>query len=137
MVIGDQHADAQSLGGGDPRMTRDTVVYRDNQIRLPLGGQCHDLRRQTVAKLEAIGHQKRDLPESHFTQYRDRQCRAGGAICIEISDDHDTGFTFYGIGQQCRCLPGALQCARGNQAAEGQVGLLRAGYTSVGINSLQ
>ena len=86
MMIGDQDIDAECVGGGDPVHARNAVVHRDQQVRLALCGQRHDLRRQAIAVLEAIGHDEIDVG-AHRGESPHAHCTRGGPIRIVIGDD--------------------------------------------------
>jgi hypothetical protein len=61
MVVGNQHLQTETLGFIDAFHRADAIVDGDQEIRAPLGGQPHDLRRQAVAELESIRHDVVDI----------------------------------------------------------------------------
>ena len=87
MVIGDQHVDTMRARIGNAGDAGDAIVDRDYQRRAALSGERDDLRREPVAELEAIGHEKIDGGEAPRAQRAHDERRAGGAIRIEVPDD--------------------------------------------------
>ncbi len=57
VVVGDQRGDAERARALHALDARDAVVHRDEQVRAPLRRDVHELGREAVAELEAVGHQ--------------------------------------------------------------------------------
>jgi hypothetical protein len=70
-------------------MAGNAVVDRDDQRRLVLARQAHDLRCQAIAVLKAIRHQEIDRCETEPTQLPHHQRGAGRTVSIEIADHDD------------------------------------------------
>ncbi len=90
----------QGRGRGHLGMTGDAVVDGDDQPGLRFRREVHDLRRQTIAILKAIGHQEVDVLEAEASHLTHHQRRAGSAVGVEISDDHDAGATTKVLAKQ-------------------------------------
>ena len=88
MVIGDQHIQPQSSCHRHALDTGNAVIDRQQQIGATRGGQLHDLRRQAVTVLEAVGHQKVNACAKHA---KAAHTQSGGrcTIGIVITDDQD------------------------------------------------
>ena len=63
-MIGDQHLDPQRVRLGNAGMTCDAVVHGQDQGRLLLRGEPHDLGCQPISILEAVGHEEVDAREA-------------------------------------------------------------------------
>ena len=58
MVVSDQHLNAAPVGFRHAIDAGDPVVNSDDDVRATLCRECDDFRRQSIAKLKAIGHDK-------------------------------------------------------------------------------
>ena len=94
VMISHQHTDTQILSGRHALDAGDTVVDSDNQVRCLRGRQIDNFRGQAVAKLEAIGHQIPNLPQTHLPQHRYRHGATGRAVGVEVSDDEHASVAF-------------------------------------------
>jgi hypothetical protein len=89
MMVGNQHPDAERMGGFYAFNAGHPVIHRNQQIRLLAGGNCDNLRGQAVAVNKAIGHHIVHLCRAQRPQRPRRQRTTGGAVGIEISHNRD------------------------------------------------
>ena len=86
VMIGDQYFDAAGARRGYAVDAGDSIVDGDDHRRLALRGERDNLRREAVAKLEAVGHEVIDArPHRPQAPHADRA--GSGAIGVVISDD--------------------------------------------------
>ena len=98
MMIGDQHVDAPCVGGRDTFDAGDAVIDGDEQLRRTLRGKRHDFCGQSIAELEAIGHDEVDArPQRAQAAYGDRA--GGGAVRIVVGDDENALLQRDGLGE--------------------------------------
>ena len=124
VMIRHQDLPAACLGRRDAGMTGNPVVHRDQQF----GRQCvqflHQRRRQSVAMDHAIGHRRRDTPCAQQAKPTHADGARGGAVAVEIADDHDMAVGRDGIGEQRRRFIDAAEQVGGKQLGEPGLGLL-------------
>ncbi|MNC89363.1 hypothetical protein D3C83_52850 [compost metagenome] len=87
MMVGHEHAHAESFRFRDALDARDAVVHGDEHVGpAPFVGEAHDLGRQAVAVLEAVRHQELD-GGSEGTQCAHPDRARGGAVGVVVRDD--------------------------------------------------
>ena len=99
MMVSNQHADAEPLGGANALTARDTIVDRDDQVGHLRRGDLYDLGRQTIAKFKAIRDEVGHVVETHLPEQRYGQRATGGAIGIEVANNQDTALRLHEIGE--------------------------------------
>ena len=137
VVVGDQHAHAQRPGRRHAVEAGDAVVHRDQQIGLARRSHGDDLRRQSVAVFEAVGHQIVHLRRPHGAQRPHPQRRAGGAVGIEIADDEDALPFAQGLRQQVDGGIDAEQPIKGQQFRQRTVQFVGRCDTARGVDARQ
>jgi hypothetical protein len=88
MVIRDQYIDPSFGRGFDAIHACDAVIDGDQQSRLHLCGERHDLRREPVAELEAVGNDEADVG-AHHAQAPHTDCAGCRAVRVVVGDDDD------------------------------------------------
>jgi len=97
-----------------PFDARDAVVDGDEEIRPALRGELHQLGREPIAKLEAVGNEILRLRAERAQRAEaDRAC--GGAVGVVVGDDQQALARLDGVGEQARRLLDAFQKSRGKQ----------------------
>ena len=134
MMVGDQYAHTQRIGGGHAVDARDAVVDRDQDVGvLELLGECHDFRRQAVAVFETVGHQEFDVgAELAQRAHADRARR--GAVGIVISDDQQALLRGNRVREQTRHAFQVMQSCERRESAEVGSKLLRRCNAARGVN---
>ncbi len=135
MMIRDQHLDAAFARRGDAADARDAVVDGDDERRRALRGQPHDLGRQAITELEAIGHQEVHRREAPAAQAAHDERGAGGAVGIEVADHHDAAFAI--LEDQLDGALDAFERTHRHQSVEGQREFAVVTHTARGIGAPQ
>ena len=120
VVIGDHHINAMLPRQRHAGDARHAVVHRDEHLRRAFQGHAHQFRRQAVAVLEPVGHQKVHVARAECLEQPDAQRRSGGAVGIEVADDQDALALLDGIGKPRRRRVDVRQFGGRVQIGEGQ-----------------
>ena len=137
MMICDDHIHACPVGAAHPINAGRAVVDGDDYVRCFCQRQIHDLRRQPVAELEPVGHQKGNLSSAHCFQQGNRQRHRSGTVRIKITDDEDALPGGHRPGEPIGSLVDLRQCTGSGQRREITVELLAAGESATQVDSLQ
>ena len=137
MMVGDQHPHAQGPGGGNAFMTGDAVVDGQEHVGLARSGEFDDLRCQSVAIFEAVGHQIVDPAQAQRPQPLDGDGRGRGAVGVVVADDQQRAVVADGVGQAFDHGRHAGERVRSRQPAQGAIQLGRIGHVAAGIEPLQ
>ena len=133
MVIGNEHAHAQRIGGGDAVDARDAVVDGDQDVGiLDLFRERDDFGRQAITVFEAVGYQVIDAgAELAQRAYADRA--RGSAVRVVIGDDQQPLPRRNGIGKQARHAFNVVQAGQRRQFAKIRGELTRRGDAACGV----
>jgi len=118
VMVGDQGGDAQFPSPGHAFEAGDAVIHGDDQIRLALGGEVHDGRREAIAQGETVRHQvvhRGAATGGQQAQGADAEGAGGGAVAVVVGHDQHPGVGFQGIGKQDRGFVGAHQGGGGSR----------------------
>ncbi len=117
VVVRDEHLDAQAARLVHAFQARDAVVHRHDEVGSALGRHPDDLRRESVAVLEAVGdeavHRGAEAP-----QRQDAHGRGRRAVGIVVTDDEEAPPGRDGIRQDLGQGVGAGQRCHRDQAVE-------------------
>ena len=118
VMVGDQHVDAALAGRGDTRDAGDAVVHGHDQRGRARGRQVDDLGRESVAVLEAVGHEEIDLGPAPRAQRPHDERGTGRAVGIEITDHEHSAVGSSVCEQQGHRIRDALERTHTQQPVE-------------------
>ncbi len=135
MVVGDQHAQSEAVGGGNALDARDAVIDRDQDVGLlELAGELHYLGREAIAVLEAVRHQIIHHC-AEFAQRTQAHCAGSRAVGVVIGDDQQPLPGRDRIGQDGGHARDVMHAIEWRESAQCGCELLRRADSARGINA--
>ena len=132
-----QYLDAMGLRGGNAGVGSNAVIDRQNQVGTLLYGNVHQLRRQAIAKIKAVGHQIIDLLQPHHAQGTNGHGSAGCAIGVKIPHHKHPLLLLHRIYQQHQRGIQPFHGVIRQQRFQRQLQFVVTGHTTSCINTLQ
>ncbi|CQR20877.1 Uncharacterised protein [Yersinia enterocolitica] len=136
-MVGNQHLDTQCMSQIHSRMRGNTVIDSDDQFCTTGSNLLDNFGTQPIAIFKTIWHQIINITATHATQSEHCQRRAGCAISIKITDNHNTTPVSQCLLQQSNTGFNTVELLPGKQAFYTALQLLGTFYATAGIKAAQ